>query len=87
MMDESETNERYGKWQTVAIWCFASVLVLILYFFAYPVVVIKMVDGDYLNDIPDWLDTAMEWSVIPIDWIYENIQWYRILIDGWVGRK
>ncbi len=86
-MDEAKTNERYGKWQTVAIWCFVSVLVLILYFFAHPVVVIKMVDGDYLNDIPDWLDAAMEWSVIPIDWIYENIQWYRILIDGWVGRK
>lgn len=86
-MDEAETSERYEKWHKFAIACFVTFVVLILYFFAYPVIVVKMVDGDYLNDIPDWLDTAIEWSIILIDWIYENIQWYRILIDGWVGRK
>ena len=91
-MDEVEVNEHYEKWRKPAIGFIAFIVVLILYLFAYPYVLIKVAAGNYFHNVPEWIDTewlqtAINWSVVPLDWIYENVEWYEKLIDRWLAEN
>jgi len=89
VMEEVEINEQYEKWRKPAIGFLVFLVVLTLYFFAYPVLLVRTIESSYLHNIPDseWLEAAVDWSIIPIDWVYENVDWYENLIDRWAGRK
>ena len=90
-MDEVEVNERYEKWRKPVIGISVFFVVLILYLFGYPFVLIQASINNYFHNLPvwietEWLETSIDWSVIPLDWLYDNVEWYQLLINGWTGR-
>ena len=88
-MDEVEINERFEKWRKPAVWVIVFFVFFVLYFFAYPVVLVRLINSGSFDDIPDWIDpevidNAISWSIVPIDWIYDNVDWYHDLLDRWI---
>ena len=74
MKDNRTAGEdgKSGRYRSIILWSAVAAGALVGYVFFYPMRLIAMIDWDWFDDAPGWLETMIEGSVVPLDWLHER---------------
>ncbi len=70
------------KWRKPMQWAVAFLLLMIAYFFAYPALIVFLENQtEVFDNMPDSLLNPLEYSVLPIVWLMEEVALYEAYFE------
>ena len=83
-MDSKDINEKYAHWMKALIWFAVIAVVLVVYVFVYPVVLLAFETRiGFIDDLPTWSGEPLKLSAAPLVRMAEEIPAYEAYI-GWL---